>query len=50
MDMANALLMYMTGMHSKNSIITQQNLKDVLMIHQVFDYRTMPKPTPSALL
>ena len=45
--MANAMLAFMTGIHQKDPMITQQAMNDMLMLSYVFDYRMPPEPPPS---
>ena len=47
--MANAVLRYITRIHSKEPMIPQQDLMDLLLLLTVFDYSRPPEPPPRVL-
>ena len=47
--MANATLMHRIGIYSADPLITQQDLRDMILLLIVFGYKEPPVPPPPVL-
>ncbi len=47
--MTNATLMYSIGIYPADPLITQQDLRDMMLLLIVFGYKEPPEPPPPVL-